>query len=381
MSYPIVRRHIAATSSLAAAGRMRVRHFIDSWRQRLKPIHLFVGYRWLAWLSAGIALTLPNRPTEQLPLNASLLLLVLLIVVFITRQARQYLQLMKHRPPLLAVDIVLGWLVLVLSGNTFLPFGMNALGSLIAPGLLFGWRGAMIGAGLCSALLYLSSGILTGNPSSLPMHIGIPFLFALTWTGLVEWWQQSLNRSPDTSDSPIRPATRIADVRQTTPGTNDTIRRPPEWYSSAGSVGSRSRVGTTSTVSLRPDLQLAIKQLVDNERQRGGLQVEYQIEGAIQRLTAVQQSILLRTAQEALSNVRRHAHASSCQVVLQVDERTATLQIQDDGVGLLDGTYERPHFHALRTLRYRITELDGQLAVFEGERGGLIVRVTLPLEP
>ncbi|GIV92591.1 MAG: hypothetical protein KatS3mg056_1300 [Chloroflexus sp.] len=37
--------------------------------------------------------------------------------------------------------------------------------------------------------------------------------------------------------------------------------------------------------------------------------------------------------------------------------------------------------HALRALRYRITELDGQLAVFEGERGGLIVRVTLPLEP
>ncbi|GIV86373.1 MAG: ATPase [Chloroflexus sp.] len=359
-----------------------MRHFIDTWRQRLKPIHLFVGYRWLAWLSAGIALTLPNRPAEQLPLNASLLLLVLLIVVFITRQARQYLQLMKRRPPLLAMDIVLGWLVLVLSGNTFLPFGLNALGSLIAPGLLFGWRGAMIGAGLCSALMYLNSGIFTGSQSSLPMHIGIPFLFALTWTGLVEWWQQSLNQSSNTGDTQVRPASRMVDIHQTTLGANEAIRRPPEWYSSAsGSVGSRSQVGTTPTVSLRPDLQLAIRQLVDSERQRGGLQVEYQIEGAVQRLTAVQQSVLLRTAQEALSNVRRHAHASSCQVLLQVDERTATLQIQDDGVGLLDGTYERPHLHALRALRYRITELDGQLAVFEGERGGLIVRVTLPLEP
>jgi Signal transduction histidine kinase len=90
--------------------------------------------------------------------------------------------------------------------------------------------------------------------------------------------------------------------------------------------------------------------------------------------------VLIRAAQEALSNVRRHAHASSCEVWLRVDEQAATLQIQDDGVGLLDGTYERPHLHALRALRYRVAELDGQLAVFEGERGGLIVRVTLPLD-
>ncbi|MFN3372105.1 MAG: ATP-binding protein, partial [Chloroflexus sp.] len=64
-----------------------------------------------------------------------------------------------------------------------------------------------------------------------------------------------------------------------------------------------------------------------------------------------------------------------------IDDRSATLQVEDDGVGLLDGTYERPHLHALRALRYRVAEFDGQLAVFEGEQGGLTVRVTLPLEP
>ncbi len=112
---------------------MRVRHLIDTWRQRLHPVHLFIGYRWLAWLIAGIALTLPGHAADSWPLNASLLLITLLVVLFITRQAQHYLQLMQRRPVLLAGDVLLGWLVLILSGHDFLPFGPHALGSLIAP--------------------------------------------------------------------------------------------------------------------------------------------------------------------------------------------------------------------------------------------------------
>jgi hypothetical protein len=359
---------------------MRVRHLIDTWRQRLHPVHLFIGYRWLAWLIAGIALTLPGRAADSWPLNASLLLITLLVVLFITRQAQHYLQLMQRRPVLLAGDVLLGWLVLILSGHDFLPFGPHALGSLIAPALIFGWRGALIG-GVGGGILFVIgyNGVADGWSSMI--RIVLPVIFALVWAALAVWCQPPPDRLKYTGEHFPRSASPPANPSRSSLTSGETVGRSTEWYPpSFTSTGNRTTTGLASTVSLRPDLQLAISQLVDVERQRGGLQVECRIEGTTQRLTVAQQMVLIRAAQEALSNVRRHAHASSCEVWLRVDDQAATLQIQDDGVGLLDGTYERPHLHALRALRYRVAELDGQLAVFEGERGGLIVRVTLPLD-
>jgi len=356
-----------------------VRHLIDTWRQRLDPVLLFVGYRWLAWLSAGVVFTLPGHTTAHLSQQAGLLLLVLIVTLAITRQATNYLRLMQRRPVLLALDIILGWIVVKLSGESFLPFGPYALGSLIAPALLFGWRGALI-SGISASLLNLVPGTTLAASDPTGIQAGIPLFFSLAWAALAAWQRSRLDfatrqrmRLPDEAE-PTATSGRAA-----LPG-SENINPAPDWYPTA-SAGVRRSAELAPAVSLRPDLRLAITQLVEGERQRGGLQVDCRIEGTLQRLTIAQQSVLLRATQEALANVRRHAHASSCSVQLRVDEQAAILQIDDDGVGLLDGTYERPHLHALRALRYRVAELDGQLAVFEGERGGLTVRVQLPLEP
>ncbi len=365
----------------AAAGRMRVRHLINTWRQRLNPVLLFIGYRWLAWLCAGVGLTLPGQDTTGLLKQVSILLLMLIVTLAITRQATNYLRLMQHRPVLLTLDIFLGWIVVALSGGGFLPFGPYALGSLIAPALLFGWRGALI-SGVGAGLLNLIPVSSTATTDPVGLNAGLPLMFALGWAALAAWRQPQFDlpsRQWMRLPGETMPATSTQ--RTSLPG-NEHIGSAADWYpAAAAGSGVRRSAELAPAVSLRPDLRLAITQLVEGERQRGGLQVDCQIEGSLQRLTAAQQSVLLRTAQEALANVRRHAHASSCHIQLRVDERTALLQIDDDGVGLLDGTYERPHLHALRALRYRIAELDGQLAVFEGERGGLTVRVQLPLEP
>jgi signal transduction histidine kinase len=87
---------------------------------------------------------------------------------------------------------------------------------------------------------------------------------------------------------------------------------------------------------------------------------------------------MLRLAQEALLNVQQHAHAHSALITLRYDPRQLTLTIQDDGVGLLDGTHERPGVHALRAIGYRLAEIDGTLEVSEGESGGVTVRATAP---
>jgi signal transduction histidine kinase len=88
----------------------------------------------------------------------------------------------------------------------------------------------------------------------------------------------------------------------------------------------------------------------------------------------------VRLAQEALLNIQQHAHADTAMLTLRYDTTSVALMIQDDGVGLLDGTYERPGLHALRAMQYRLAEFGGRLDVFETEGGGVTVRATMPLE-
>jgi signal transduction histidine kinase len=124
----------------------------------------------------------------------------------------------------------------------------------------------------------------------------------------------------------------------------------------------------------------AIDQLAMSFGRQGGVETRVTSMGVIRPLTNVQHGMLLRVAQEALLNVSQHAHAHTVLMTIMFEPSAVTLGIHDDGVGLLDGTYERPGMHALRAIRYRLSELDGQLAVFESESGGVTVRATLPLE-
>jgi signal transduction histidine kinase len=85
-----------------------------------------------------------------------------------------------------------------------------------------------------------------------------------------------------------------------------------------------------------------------------------------------------RIAQEAITNVARHAHARTCRVRLSVDEATSTLglEITDDGVGMPE---DRVAGVGLSSMRERAEELGGTLAVEPRPEGGTRVRARLPL--
>ncbi|NJP06190.1 MAG: hypothetical protein HC837_11500 [Chloroflexaceae bacterium] len=102
--------------------------------------------------------------------------------------------------------------------------------------------------------------------------------------------------------------------------------------------------------------------------------------GSSQQLSFAKQFILMRLVQEGLLNIQQHARAHSSVLTLHYETLMVTLTLQDDGVGLLDGTHERPGVHALRAMQYCLTEFDGNLEVFEAEQGGVVVRATLPLD-
>ena len=114
--------------------------------------------------------------------------------------------------------------------------------------------------------------------------------------------------------------------------------------------------------------------------QHTGVSARVTLLGRTRVVSPIHRSLLVRLAQESLLNVQQHAHAGSAVLTLRYDASSVALLIQDDGVGLLDGTHERPGLHALRAMQYRLTEFGGRLDVFETEGGGVTVRATMPLE-
>ena len=92
---------------------------------------------------------------------------------------------------------------------------------------------------------------------------------------------------------------------------------------------------------------------------------------------------LARIAQEALTNVRKHAHANHVWVTLQGDDQGVELRVRDDGIGLSDtsGTAEDlMKHHGLTIMRERAESLGGTLEVTRSPEGGTVVRVAVPQE-
>ncbi len=77
----------------------------------------------------------------------------------------------------------------------------------------------------------------------------------------------------------------------------------------------------------------ALDKFIQGFSQANDVQVEFQADGDFQRLPPKLETALFRLVQEALNNVRKHAHARRAWVELQCDERQASLRIRDDGHG------------------------------------------------
>ncbi len=78
---------------------------------------------------------------------------------------------------------------------------------------------------------------------------------------------------------------------------------------------------------------------------------------------------LYRIAVEAIGNARRHAQASTIEVVLEIAEHALRLEIRDDGKGF-DPQAISAHGLGIATMRYRAAAVGGTLSVDGSGRGG-----------
>lgn len=82
-----------------------------------------------------------------------------------------------------------------------------------------------------------------------------------------------------------------------------------------------------------------------------------------------------RIAQEALTNVARHAQARNCVIQLEIDEQLR-LEIRDDGRGLPEARHAGV---GLTSMRERADELGGTCVIQSAPEGGTSIVVFLPL--
>jgi signal transduction histidine kinase len=88
---------------------------------------------------------------------------------------------------------------------------------------------------------------------------------------------------------------------------------------------------------------------------------------------------LLRVAQEALTNVAKHAGASQAGVTLSYMEDVVTLDVRDDGSGFQQNGNPWPDGgFGLTAMRQRVNRLDGRLEIESEPGGGTAVSARVP---
>ncbi len=86
---------------------------------------------------------------------------------------------------------------------------------------------------------------------------------------------------------------------------------------------------------------------------------------------------IVQLVRESLSNVGRHADASTCRVSLYRDGRTVVIEIDDDGTGFDLATASRGE--GLTNLENRAAALGGKAVIDSGAGDGTTVRLVLPV--
>lgn len=96
----------------------------------------------------------------------------------------------------------------------------------------------------------------------------------------------------------------------------------------------RALMGRVQPVAIASDgFDGALETLASRARQESGLEVRVRNRGAADNLAPEAQQALIRATEEAILNVRKHAHARRVLIRTSADGRRLRLSIDDDGVG------------------------------------------------
>lgn len=172
--------------------------------------------------------------------------------------------------------------------------------------------------------------------------------------------------------------------------------RPEETLRRLEEVGESARANLAEARrvvwALRPgaleggSLDSALGDLVDDFRSDTNIDARSTVDGDGRGLGPETEAVLLRVAQEALANVRKHASADRVAVTLTYLDDTVMLDVRDDGVGFdpdsplgdRHGSQQRDGGFGLTGMRERVEQHGGTLTIESAAGAGTAIVAALP---
>lgn len=110
--------------------------------------------------------------------------------------------------------------------------------------------------------------------------------------------------------------------------------------------------------------------------ERANVDVERDIQRDLPNFSSEVELVLYRVAQESLTNVARHAHASHVRLSLAREEDAVVLTVRDDGRGIQPPA--PGSVNGIRGMRERAVLIGAQLSIDSGPGAGTEVRLRVP---
>jgi len=135
--------------------------------------------------------------------------------------------------------------------------------------------------------------------------------------------------------------------------------------------------GLRPSVLSSGNLANTLEQLAHEVQERTGVTVVVEIDVSLERELESGSAQIVHIVREALSNMGRHAGATTCRVSIRRDRDAAVIEVDDDGSGFDPAS--APRGMGLGNLEERAEAIGGSLEVESVPGSGTIVRVRVPL--
>ncbi|WMY09383.1 sensor histidine kinase [Paraburkholderia phenoliruptrix] len=132
------------------------------------------------------------------------------------------------------------------------------------------------------------------------------------------------------------------------------------------------------TVLANFGLVTALRTLADEAAQRNNWTLNLQLPADDIQLDEQTEIALFRVAQESLTNAAKYARASQVSIGLQIGEGEVTLDIADNGVGIMPADLKRTHTHGLLGMRQRVAAHGGRFDIRRAVPKGTDIHVVMP---
>jgi len=139
----------------------------------------------------------------------------------------------------------------------------------------------------------------------------------------------------------------------------------------------RRTVGMLRTpVATDLSLPKALHELAIDFEKATQLPIRVTVPDSLPPLPEAHRLAVYRAAQEALTNIQRHAQASEASLTMDLSAEALTLRVRDNGIGLPDEADQKGF--GLRGMRERIMQLGGSVELRSAKTDGTTVLIQLP---